>query len=257
VSLEFQTARNCVIDIETLSSGTIDDLVSYLVIERGLMDSTIHRHLKTLKMFLHKTYPSFNTKFIRYKSFNPEVIFLYESELKCLVNANLKGYMDKTRDLFVFSAVTGMRYSDSQRYEPNWLNDGLIVYHQKKTGSKAVVYLANAAKRIIRKYNNRPPHISSQKYNEYLKILFKSMQIDREVKITEQRGAKFSEAWYPLHMKITSHVARKTFITQLLIKGIPIQDVMSMSGHSDYKSMKPYIAIVQEHIKGMGDLWGF
>jgi site-specific recombinase XerD len=60
---------------------------------------------------------------------------------------------------------------------------------------------------------------------------------------------------YPLHEVISTHVARKTFITHCLRKGIPIQDVMRMSGHSDFKSMKSYIGITAQHIKKLSERW--
>ena len=63
----------------------------------------------------------------------------------------------------------------------------------------------------------------------------------RNVKITKGICGEIMQTSSPLWKVATTHVARKTFITICLSKGIPIQDVMRMSGHADYKSMKPYI----------------
>ena len=41
-----------------------------------------------------------------------------------------------------------------------------------------------------------------------------------------------------------THAGRRTFICFALSEGIPPQVVMKWTGHSDYKSMKPYIDIV-------------
>ena len=40
------------------------------------------------------------------------------------------------------------------------------------------------------------------------------------------------------------HIGRKTFIVNALSLGVPPNVVMKWTGHSDYKSMKPYIDIV-------------
>jgi hypothetical protein len=50
-------------------------------------------------------------------------------------------------------------------------------------------------------------------------------------------------------------VARSTFITLDFDKGMPLQDVMKMSGHSDYKSMKPYIRVTLKHLRMVADKW--
>ena len=40
-----------------------------------------------------------------------------------------------------------------------------------------------------------------------------------------------------------THAGRRTFICLALSSGIPPQLVLKWTGHSDYKSMKPYIDI--------------
>ena len=45
---------------------------------------------------------------------------------------------------------------------------------------------------------------------------------------------------------IGTHTGRMTFIIHALSQGIPPSIVMKWTGHSDYKSMKPYIDIVDE-----------
>ncbi len=48
---------------------------------------------------------------------------------------------------------------------------------------------------------------------------------------------------YPKYALIGTHTARRTFISNALMMGIPVNVVMQFTGHSDYKAMKPYIAI--------------
>ena len=49
----------------------------------------------------------------------------------------------------------------------------------------------------------------------------------------------------PKNAKIGTHAGRRTFICFALSSGIPPQVVMKWTGHSDYKSMKPYIDIAE------------
>jgi integrase len=44
---------------------------------------------------------------------------------------------------------------------------------------------------------------------------------------------------------MATHAARRTFICTALAAGIPPQVIMKMTGHSDYKAMKPYIEVAE------------
>jgi site-specific recombinase XerD len=149
--------------------------------------------------------------------------------------------LETTRDLFVFLATTGMRFSDSQLFDPHWVTEEKILeFTQLKTGGKAFPPLYEASRRVLLKYNGIPPQISNQKFNDYLKELFEELDMKRPVTIQTVKGRVVCREIFPLYSVISSHTARRTFHYPLLEKGMPIQDVMKMSGHSDYKSMKPY-----------------
>ena len=67
-----------------------------------------------------------------------------------------------------------------------------------------------------------------------------------EIRITTYKGNErideIAEKWE----LIGTHTGRRTFIIHALSRGIPPSVVMKWTGHSDYKSMKPYIDIVDE-----------
>jgi site-specific recombinase XerD len=112
-----------------------------------------------------------------------------------------------------------------------------------------------STKIIVVKYDWTLPRLVNSKYNKYLKELFLSVGLNRHVKITKGIHGEIKQTSVPLWKAATTHIARKTFISICLSKGIPISDVMRMSGHSDYKSMKPYIDISREHIKNSANRW--
>lgn len=68
-------------------------------------------------------------------------IYLSEAEILKLIHATNLGHLGKSRDLFLFCTTTGMKYSDSQRFCPEWIKDGIIEYRMQKTGGKAYVPL--------------------------------------------------------------------------------------------------------------------
>ena len=67
--------------------------------------------------------------------------------------------------------------------------------------------------------------------------------IDKPVTEVYYKGNERIEEVKPKYEKICTHTARRTFISNALMKGIPVNVVMKWTGHSDYNAMKPYIAI--------------
>lgn len=88
-----------------------------------------------------------------------------------------------------------------------------------------------------------------QYFNRLIKQVFFDCGLDRPVIIRDRQGRNEIETIYPLYEVVSSHTGRKTFISIMLARGVPIQDVMHMSGHQDYRSMKPYIQVDLERLK--------
>lgn len=262
---EFQCKKKKRWDVETLNKAFYDAFINFLLIDKNLVDTTIQGHVKRLKSFLRSTYPDLNLQFISYRCLqqaNDSIIYLLESELTVLKEAKLeRSSFVKVRDLFLFCCFTGMRYGDSQRYHPSWEDDGILDFRMHKTGGKAYPPLYGYTKEILNRWGGIPPRISGQKYNQYLKEMFNHLELDRMIPLMDKqlnpsgKGYKLLEKHYKLSEVVSSHVARKTFITITLSKGIALQDVMKMSGHSDFRAMRPYIAISKKHLKTVSKRW--
>jgi integrase len=251
----FCLETNYKFDPSTFNRGEFERFELYLSQKMKLNDNTVAKHVRMLKAFLRWGYPEMKKDFINHKEFDGEVIYLLESELNILIKANLVGHFEKVRDLFVFLCVTGMRYSDSQRVDPAWIQEGVFKFRQMKTGSIAMPALFQTAEDILAKYDGKAPHMTDQVLNRTLKELFKYLKLDRPIETSVVLEGRRQYKISPLSSLVTSHVGRKTFITTCLNKGIPLQDVMRMSGHSDYRAMKPYISISGDHIKNVSKKW--
>lgn len=90
------------------------------------------------------------------------------------------------------------------------------------------------------------PALSNQRSNKRLKELGRLAGIDEPVRITYFKGSQRFDEIKPKWQVLTTHAARRTFVVTALTLGIPAEVVMKWTGHSDYKAMKPYIAIVDE-----------
>ena len=114
----------------------------------------------------------------------------------------------------------------------------------KKTTVIPLVGYAAPALDILKKYNFELPVISNQKFNDFLKLAAKEekAELTRIVEINRFQGNKKQTYVKPLHEVISSHVARRTAVSILLnIYRMPVPQVMEITGHSDFKTLKRYI----------------
>lgn len=165
---------------------------------------------------------------------------------------NEKG-LERIRDVFVFCCFTGLRYSDVAKLRRTDVKADEIVVTTKKTNDLLHIELNNHSRRILEKYKNNRykdnlalPVISNVKMNAGLKRLGIVCGIDTPTRIVYFSGSRRIENVVPKYELLTTHVARRTFVVTALSLGVAADVIMRWTGHSDYKAMKPYIAIVDE-----------
>ena len=230
----------------------------------GIKNSTIEKKLGYLKWFLKwATEKGFNNN-TAYRTFRPtlkttqkKVIYLTKEEMKRILNLDLKGehaYLEIVRDIFIFCCFSSLRYSDASALKWNDVKDDHIEVTTIKTADSIQIEINDMMKKIIEKYRAVPdkrsnlvfPFYTNQAMNRDLKKLCKLAEINEEIRTTTYKGHErideIAEKWE----LIGTHTGRRTFIIHALSQGIPPSIVMKWTGHSDYKSMKPYIDIVDE-----------
>jgi integrase len=232
-----------------------------------LNNTTIAKALSTLKTFLGYAKDSGIEISDSYRDFTIkkeklEVIALTQEEFDSLLKMDLSKNerLDKVRDLFVFSCSTGFRHSDVAQLKREHINEDEIKLTVKKTKTSLMVPLNVISAGILDKYKNQHkplPVASNQFLNRELKSLCKSAGIDQPIEIVRFHGAKRVAVTYPKYELIHFHTGRKTFCTLSLEKGMAAQDVMAISGHTDYKSFARYVNVTEKRKKVvMLKAWG-
>ena len=101
-----------------------------------------------------------------------------------------------------------------------------------------------------------PPIITNQKMNEYLKELGALAEINDTVERHRYSGNIKKTITTEKYNLITTHTARRTFVTLSLEKGFRPEVVMEMTGHKNYTTFKRYIKITNQVKKEeMNRLW--
>lgn len=73
-----------------------------------------------------------------------------------------------------------------------------------------------------------------------------STRITQPVRRVTFRGSRRVEEVVAKCNLVSTHTARRTFVVTALTLGVPAKVVMRWTGHSDWASMRPYVAIVDE-----------
>lgn len=146
--------------------------------------------------------------------------------------------LDRVRDIFIFSCFTGLAYIDVKGLSKTNIRTGFdgrlwIMGKREKTGVSYNVPLLDIPKRILEKYEGTLPDdkvlpvLSNQKMNGYLKEIGSICGITKD---------------------LTFHLARHTFATFTLTKGVSIESVSKMLGHTDIKTTQIYARIIDEKV---------
>lgn len=222
--------------------------------ERGLLNDTIYKYISTLRVFL--TWCNDNGNAVHPDTFKPhkssfkkkahnEIVVLTEDELTRLRDHDLSGHpsYERVRDLFCFACYTGQRFSDIMRFSKADFQDNKWVFLSAKTKKKVIVpfngFIENGLE-ILEKYNFELPEISNQKFNDYIKEVGILAKIDTPVRIIRFNGKKEIIIEKPKHDFMSSHMGRRTAVTILLSRGVPINLVQKITQHSDIRTLMKY-----------------
>ncbi len=221
-----------------------------------LNNITIAKQLSTLKTFLgyakrkgFKIADGYRDFTIKKEKL--EVIALNKKEFDSIYALDLSSNsrLDQVRDVFLFSCVTGYRFSDLCQLKREHIKVDEIRMTITKTKEPSVVPLTRISREILKKYDERIsplPMISNQKFNKYVKELCKLAEINDPIEIIRYRGSERIANMCPKYDLVSAHTGRKTFVTISLAKGIPAEVVMKITGHSDYKSFKRYVDVDED-----------
>ena len=227
---EFMKVKYNISDISLKEIGHmfITDFENYLRTESKCNENTTAKFMQTFKMIV---IIAKNNGWIYTDPFSNYKIRLKRVDRGYLTDAELQKIMKKkfptkrleqVRDVFLFSCYTGLSYVDVKELKASDIRisfDGKpwIMTHRHKTDEGQLPK------------GQLLPVLSNQKLNSYLK------------EIADLCG---------INKNITFHLARHTFATTTtLAKGVPIETVSKMLGHTNIETTQIYARITNEKIR--------
>lgn len=246
--------------ISDFCSEDIDAIITSLF-DVGLKNLSITVYLSKIKRFITWAYDNgynVDVSLLKYKAFIKKaprkVIFLTEEELKSFMEYKCKGKYEIARDIYVFCCYTSLRISDAMNLKTCEIGAKSFTFITQKTSDMLTIDLNTHSRSIIDKYYVRDnvylfPRLSITYYNRAISSIAKSCGICDLISYTEYRGGRRVDVTRPKYELITSHSARRTFISHAIMKGIPVPTIMKWTGHKDYDTMKAYIDICDKERK--------
>lgn len=233
------------IGLNELLPVLIHDFELYLSTIAGCAYNTAVKKMKTLKtvtIYALKRGYLLQDPFLNHH-FHLEPVnrgFLTDEEILKIANKDLDiPRLELVRDIFLFSCFTGLAYIDVSNLTPDnivTLDDKQwIMTKRQKTSVETNVLLLEIPKSIIAKYSGKTyrdgklfPMLTNQKTNAYLKEIADLCAIKKNLMF---------------------HLARHTFATMSLSKGVPMESVSKMLGHTNIKTTQIYARITNKKIE--------
>lgn len=278
---KIKTIRKQLIDFETYQAkkdkdfkirlAAIDEtffqkLISFWQEEYDHRNTTIQKHVHILKWFFNwcNSKELMSDKFKKVKidlkgAEKHKIIYLDLAEIGKIYRLEIppqKHYLDRTRDIFVFGCLTGLRFSDIYNLKASDIQNGVVKVTAIKTGENLEIDLNDTTSAILAKYSEHQaatgkalPVPVNQVYNKFLKELAELTGLNERITLVYYQGAERIEKTYFKHQLICSHTARRSFITNGLAVGIGSEVLRSWTGHKSEKSFRAYYEIIAERKK--------
>jgi len=235
------------------SKSLIEDFEIYLTTELDMMINTIANKMKTLKSFLQI---AVSEGLIDYNPFKHHGIVIYTEETDSVVFTKEEmlaleeldftdnPFHNKIRDQYLIYLWSGVRKSDLRNLlavvNPN---TNKYTFRSEKTGELCEIPAFETIKRLGEKYNyNFPEPIHDTIVLEEIKKICKlipSMNNSVEKKYT--KGGINKRDIKNKFQLVCIHTARRTLATQLYEHGLPLVQIMKITGHKKLATLQKYI----------------
>ncbi|OGX88575.1 site-specific integrase [Hymenobacter glacialis] len=266
----YKTAHNTLLEFaETLPGrlttadydpGMHDGLLGHLRDVRGSAQNTVAGVVKQIKPFLAwarddrgQTLAVDPAK-LKVEWEDIEKVWLTAAELASLEKALLPANLVQVRDAFLFCCYTGLRYSDlAALHEGNvkeWDGGRILRLTQTKTRTGVSIYLTPPAAALLDKYagtrTRLMPSTANQVMNRYLKRICRLAGVESLVEVVETIGGQIMKRPVSKWELVSMHTARHTFATQSLLRGMPVEVLQKVLGHSKIQTTMIYAKVVED-----------
>ena len=236
----FQSKTGFKVDFDTIGKDFYIRFTDYLK-EAGLKPNTVGSHIKRVKRLMNEanednltTNQDHHKREFKIIKEDVETIYLTLTDIEALykMQIELPGKR-KIRDIFVLNCFTGLRHSDWEKVSFENIHENKLYVKTQKTKEPVIIPVKPLVLEILERYRSiQTPTL--QKTNEAIRWIGEKAH---ENKI----GTGDINKW----LEIRTHTARRSFATNAYLGGIPMRDIMQVTGHRTTESFLKYIRVTK------------
>ena len=254
--LDFEKRTRHRYDFDSITLDFYNKFTAYLRTHKGHSPNTVGKVIKTLKAFMtealeRKLHTSLDYKSKRFKVEKEETdaIYLTVPELTTLAHLDLPAgsALANVRDIFVFGAFTGLRFSDLTQLSKVAVSGPpgrqVLRVRTQKVDKVVVIPLHPLAALVLARHEGSPPQsYTNPATNRLLKQLAEEAGFTALVEVTTPAGKQIQHKCE----LVTTHTARRSLCTNAYLAKIPLPSIMALSGHAKTQTFMSYIRITAE-----------
>lgn len=191
-------------------------------------------------------------KIMRAKAVPSQAVYLTDKEIKRIMNYTPHSAVRRyVRRMFLIECLCGARMSDCERMSVDNIDDSgyFLTYVAKKTKTEVKVPVHKDLRQfLVSGTGDEPSGVSDNAFTWNLQEICRLCDINDRVKVfhagKEMRGPKWRF--------VTSHTGRRSFATNLSLKGVSVEQISVMMGH--VSGGCPNISMTQRYIVGRPQL---
>lgn len=262
---KFEEKKNYKLTFASINNKFHLAFKDYCLNELKHINNTYLRNLVFFKTFMNWSVKHKHTYNLDFRNFNindsgkhiikesvTSQIALTLEDLKALMKHEFESNkLEKSRDIFVFQCLTGMRYGELFLINRSNVTDSEIILKEEKGVFKEPrkIPLTTLSKYILSKYDYDLQPISNQKQNDYIKDVFEELEYTTKIEKSSNRGRDVVRSEDFFYNRINTHTARRTFITMMKKEGKSDKLIASISGHKDIATLNKYYQVDSEQTK--------
>jgi integrase len=255
---KFEIAKKFKFTFSNINDFFHREFTTYCMDDLKHINNTYSRNLGLFKTFMfwaRKKNYTYNDAFLEFKKVDRvitnQIALTIEDLNKLMQHQFESSKLERVRDVFVFACVTGMRFGELSLITKTNVTDNFIILKEDKDETKEAreIPLTSLSRYILLKYDYELPLIANQKQNQYIKDVFQELEYNHKVQKVTTKGKENIKEDMFFYDRISTHTARRTFITMMKRQGKSDKLIASITGHTDMKTLNQYYQISEPEKK--------
>lgn len=228
---------------DSLTPYCLNKFRQYMLNNSGLCQTSVRRYLTwfaiVIAMFEHDlNIPKNWRKYLFVSNDTSQHVFLTETEIRMIMDYKPIGDNELyVKNSFLLGAITGARHSDYMTFRTQNIKDGWLSYVSKKTHKEANIPVSPFIAKLLAENSSVAVKLSEPTINNIIRRICSKSGIDMEMQLY-QKGRYITKPKYEF---VSSHTARRSFATNLYLRGADVYQIMKLMGHSSTSQTEGYI----------------